>query len=174
MKSFNKTTIILILAVVCTVVAGGVYVFFFATMRNETVAATDLSTTLSEITGQQYRYNSVLSSLQAESIRIDKLSAYFIKESDIVAFTKRIDMLGSLAGVTLSIESLDSGISKDKTAYLNFKITAEGKFENTERFLVYLQNFPGKFLWNTVRVFHEAGPTWKVEASLTALNFIKE
>lgn len=187
-KSLNKTTILLGIAIAGTLVATAVYIFFFLSMKSKTQAATEISAQLDELSGKQQRYTTAASSLQSESSRIEKLSSFFIKESDIVRFTKKIEALGPKAGVALSLESLDPGMTEAGVSFLNFRIIAQGRFENTEKLLLLLQNFPGKFEWKTVNLARdnrgssEVGTStpktgtqkWRAEVSLVAYNFIKE
>lgn len=188
MKELNKTTILLTVAIIGALVAGSIYAFFFVSMKNKTTAVVDLSAQLTQLSGEQTRYRSTTSQLQSDSQKIEKLSSYFIKESEIVAFTKKIEALGANAGVALSIESLDPGVTTTGAPFLGFRILAEGRFENIERLLGLLQNFPGKFEWKTVRFVREGeivspdgktiattgAPKWRAEVSLAALNFVKE
>lgn len=186
MKSTNRTKIIFSFAIVCAIGAGGIYAFFYTSMKNKTEATVGLSAQLNELSGQQARYLAAASALSDEKHNIEKLSAYFIRENDVVSFAKKIETLGPRSGTVVSIEALDPGVISG-TSFLAFKISAEGKFENLEKLLVLLQNFPGKFEWKTVRLLKIAVATsdtvngttkviaakWKLEASLTALNFIK-
>lgn len=188
MMRFNKATTFLVIAAVSAIVAGGVYMFFFFSMKNKTEAAINLSAQSSQFSGERARRVRVASSLQASKDDVGKLSSYFIKESEIVAFTKRIEALGTQAGVALSIQSLEPGLLSGDMPFLNFRIVATGKFQDIQRLLVFLQNFPGKFEWRNLRLVREGDaqpetgkptqkvvpvPQWNVEASLVALNFVK-
>lgn len=187
-KSLNKTKVLLGIAIACTVVATVVYVFFFLSMKNKTQATTEISTQLDDLSGKQQRYTTVALALQSESPRIEKLSSFFIKESDIVSFTKKIEALGPKAGVALSLESLDPGTTEAGVPYLNFRIIAQGRFENTERLLLLLQNFPAKFEWKTVNLSRDnrgssdmgtstpktGTQKWRAEVTLVAYNYSKE
>jgi len=186
MKSFDRTKILLSLAVGCVIVTSGIYTYFFIAMKSKTDESSNLSTRLHEYSGEQLHYASTASALRAERANIEKLTTYFIKESEIVAFTKKLEALGPKSGVTLTIASLDPVIAQGSEPTLSFKITAAGKFEDVEQLLILLQNFPGKFEWKSVRLSHEGGlpietgkgqakagaSLWRVEASLDALNFI--
>lgn len=173
MKRPNQTISLLIFSLACAFAVGGVYIFFFTSMKNKAEASVDLSTRLSELLGEQLRYSSAAPALQNESDNINKLSSYFIKESEIVSFTKKIEALGPQAGAMLTIESLDPGMGSGNVPYLSFRLTGEGKFENVEYLLSLLQNFPGKFEWRSVHLTHNSMGKWKIDATLVALNFIK-
>lgn len=189
MKPFSKTTILFVAALAFTLVAGGAYAFFFAAMKDKTEAATAISTSLGELSGKASRTLSAVAVLKSESARIEKLSSYFIKESEIVTFTKNVEALGPQSGTTLTIESLERGVTEKTVPFLNFRVKASGKFPDVMRLLVLLENFPGKFEWKTVRLVsdnstgQQAGavatksdstPLWNAEVFLTAFNFVKE
>lgn len=190
MKSFNKTIILLLVAIVFALASGGAYTFFFIVTKNKTEATAELLSKTAEISGKEARMASAIATLKSESVNINKLSSYFIKESEIVAFAKNLEDLGRQSGTTLTIESLDPGLTEKTIPFLSFRIKATGEFADILRLLVLLENFPGKFEWKTVRLAHDISsnqqigttakkvgpiaPLWGVEVFLTARNFIKE
>lgn len=190
-KSFSKTTILLGIALLFTVVAGGAYAFLFVAMKNKTQATAELSAKIGEISGKESRVASAMLTLKDEAPNIEKLSAYFIKGSEIVAFMKKIEELGPQSGTELSIVSLDPGLTEKTVPFLSLRIKATGEFVDVARLLALLENFPGKFEWKTVRLVRDDSvtpqttegtpkskgansPQWMVEVFLTALNFTKE
>lgn len=189
MKSFSKTMTLFGTALVFTIAAGGVYTFFFVAMKDKTEATAALSASSGELSGKESRIASAVTTLKNESANVDKLSSYFIRESEIVTFTKAIEDLGPQSGTTLAIESLEPGVTEKTVPYLNFRVKATGKFSDVMRLLALLENFPGKFEWKTIRLVREDGgapqagvtttkvdnaPGWSVEVFLSALNFVKE
>lgn len=184
MKQFSKTTTLLGIALVFTIMAAGAYTFFFIAMKNKTEATTALLASLGELSGKESRALSARLVLKNESARVEKLSSYFIKENEIVAFAKKIEELGPQSGTILTIQSLEPGFTEKTVSFLNFRVKATGKFEEVVRLLVLLENFPGKFEWKTVRLVRADGapqtaatsgaPDWSAEVFLTALNFVKE
>ncbi len=190
MKTVNKTAILLLIALVFTLVSGGAYTFFFIAMKDKTEATADLLARTAELSGKESSLRSALSTIKSENANIDKLSSYFIKESEIVLFAKKLEDLGPQSRTDLSIESLDPGVTEKSVPYLSFRIKATGKFADIEHLLVLLENFPGKLEWKTVRLSRDGAsaqqadtttqvvvtrnPQWTVEIFLTALNFVKE
>lgn len=189
MKSLNKTTTSFGIALALTIIAGGAYAFLFIAMKNKTEATAALSASSAELSWKESRALSAEMILKNKSTDIEKLSSYFIRESEIVAFTKSIEALGPKSGTTLTIESLDPGVTEKTVPFLNFRVKATGKFADVVRLLMFFENFPGKLEWKTVRlvrddaVSQQAGvpvsksggaPDWSVEVFLTALNFVKE
>lgn len=191
MKSINKTTAFLVAAIAFALISGVAYVYLFLVMKNKTDATADVLVKVAELSGKGSHLISSASLLKNESINIDKLSSYFIRENEIVAFAKRLEDLGPQSGTTLSLQSLDPGLTERGVQFLSFQINAKGNFAAVERLLVLLENFPGKLEWKTVRLVKgealapqggEVGtqrasspsPLWDVEVFLTALNFIKE
>ncbi len=188
MKSLNKTVILVAIAFLSAVVIGGVYIYFFVSMQNKTQDAIGLSTKIEEISSRESRYRAAASALQTESAQIAKLSSYYISADGVVAFAQKLESLGPQAGVTLSLKSLDPGTTPSGSSVLSFELTAEGTFVNVERLLTLLQNFPGNFVWKTVKfarvdnialaqsgtATRGSAPQWNLDASLDALNFIKQ
>lgn len=183
MKSFSKTTLLLLFSVVLAAASGGAYAFFFVAMKNKTAATAELSTKNEALAGKESRVTSALVAVKDESSNIEKLATYFIKESEIVAFTKKIELLGPQSGTILSLEALDPGTGEGGVPVLNFRIVATGTFQNTMRLVALLENFPAKFEWKSVdlSLYEDAvdpkAPKvaqWKVSVSLLALNFLKE
>lgn len=192
MKSLSKTVSLLIFATVLTVILGGAYAFFFVVMKNKTEATAELFAKSEEISGKELRLTTALSTIKDEQENIEKLSVYFLKESEIVPFTKKIELLGGQSETSLLIEALEPGVGANNVAILNFRIVATGEFKNIMRLMGLLENFPAKFEWRSVRLTRgetvtektsprggEVNPTkvlpeWKVTISLMALNFLNE
>lgn len=183
MKSLRKTKLLFLGALVLTVALCGVYAFFFVTMKNKTAATADLSAQNEALAGKELRLTTVLDAVKQESANIDRLSTYFIKESEVVAFTKKIERLGTDSGTALSLEALDPGVGASGAPVLNFRIIATGTFSDVMRLIGLLENFPAKFEWKNVDLSLNDGITstkipktvqWKVSASLSALNFLRE
>lgn len=183
MKSFSKTTLILISAILLTVALGGAYTFFFIAMKNKTEATAALSAQNETLAGKESRVTSALAAVKGDSANIDKLGSYFIKESEVVAFTQKIELLGPESGTAISLEALDPGVGINTAPVLNFRLTATGEFKDVIRLMKLLENFPAKFEWKNVNLSRNDGPVdpkvpkapqWKISASLSALNFLKE
>lgn len=189
MKSLSKTTILIATALVFTIAAGVLYVFLFVSTRNKTESTATLLASSEELTGKESRIGTAATILKNESANIDKLSSYFIKESEIVEFAKKIEELGPQSGTILTIETLEPGLTEKTTPFLNFRVKANGKFSDVMRLLTLLENYPAIFTWKTVRLVSsgnsvqqdgttfaklENSPDWSVEVFLSALNFVKE
>ncbi|MEK7460515.1 MAG: hypothetical protein AAB628_03135 [Patescibacteria group bacterium] len=193
MKSLKKTAVLLIVALSLTLMAIGAYFYFFIKMKDLAGQTIELGVKADELAGKESRIRNADTMMRNESVRIEKLSQYLIKESEIVVFTKKIEALAEESGIRLTIESLDSGIGDGGTAMLNFRIKAKGEFKNIIKFTALLENFPAKLEWKNVKLVREEGvtqvvdqkttinkqslsanPIWVAEASLSVLNFVKE
>ena len=190
MKANKKTLTLLGIAIILALFGAGAYAFLFFATKNKTEATSAISEKIDELSGRESRIASSVAVLRHESANIEKISEYFFKENEVVAFTKKIESLGSQSGTKLVIESLDQGFTEKSVPFLNFRIKATGKFADVQRLLILIENFPGKFDWKTVRLVREpdvtveasvAGkapvkvfskePQWRVDAFLVALNF---
>lgn len=192
MKANKKTLILLGTAVALTLALFSAYAFLFFVMKDKTESTSLLSERIDELSGRESRISSSVSILRRESANIDKLSAFFFKENEIVPFTKKIEALGAQSKTTLTIEALDQGYTEKTVPFLNLRIKAVGKFDDVERLLVLLENFPGKLEWKTVQLVRDTEPTaqtdagvkvlkpassaplWRAEVFLVALNFVNQ
>lgn len=190
MKSLNKTVALLLTAIIFTLVAGGAYAFLFIVMKNKTKATAELLEKTEVLSGKESRMMSAITTLKNESANIEKLSSHFIKGGEIGEFAEKLEDLGRQSGTTLTLESIDPGVTEKTVEFLSFRIKATGKFADIQRLLVLLENFPGKLEWKTVRLVRDISssqqvatttkkivsqsPIWNVEVFLTAHNFIRE
>lgn len=183
MKSLTKTTILFLVALALTVALSGVYTFLFVAMKNKTTTTAELSAKNETLAGKESRVAASLSTIKEEKTSIEKFREYFIKESEVVAFTKKIELLGPESGTVLSLEALEPGIGIHSEPILNLRIVATGEFQNVIRLLGLLENFPAKFEWKNVDISLNdiplgakvpKAPQWKIVVSLSALNFLKE
>lgn len=189
MKSLNKTTAYFVTALVFTLASVGVYTFFFIAVKSKTGASSELSVKLNETSGKEASIATAEIAIRKDADKIEKLSSFYIKEGEIVAFAQKIESLGALSGTRLKIEALDPGLTEKTIPFLSFRIKATGSFSSILKLLNLLENFPGKFEWKTVRLTSigsadqqsGAGETkklgvneWSVEVFINALNFTKE
>ncbi len=191
MKHFSKTAVLFVTALLITAAAIGVYVPFFIAMKNKTQETANLLVKNEELSGKEARITASMAMLKEESVNTDKLLTYYIKGSEIVSFTKRIEALGPISGTTLSIEALEPSVAEDNTPRLNVRLKATGGFKNIMHLLTILENFPAKFEWKTVHTSFVGITTeetnlqgikrvtsstsqWNLSISLVVLNFIQE
>lgn len=184
MKANKKTLALLGTATILALVGGGVYAFLFFAIKNKTEATSVISEKIDELSGRESRIASSVLVLRKEDANIKKIKEYFFKENEVVAFTKKIEALGTQSGTKLTLQSLEQGYTEKTVPFLNFRIVATGKFADIQRLLVLLENFPGKLEWKTVRLSLDSpqttemptivvagAPQWRVDAFLVALNF---
>ena len=191
MKKLTKTQTLLISALTFMIAASGWYSFFFVAMKKKTDSAGEFFVKIEELSGKNAKLSASVGVLKEEAERVEKLKSYFIKESGIVAFTKSIEGLGVLSGVTLSLESLEPGLGDANTPVLNFRIKATGKFEEVMHAITLLENLPAKFEWKSVRLLRENDgvipvvgkdalhvtvkePRWQLYVTVVAINFVHE
>ena len=195
MKTTNKTIILLLVALVIAAFSGMAYAFFFFAMKDKSEETAQLSVASEALSNKESRLSASLSMIKGDNENVGKLSGYFIKESEIVAFTQKMELLGGQSGTTLTLESLDPALDVKKEPVLNFRLKATGKFKDVVRLMVLLENFPAKFEWDTVQLMRDdtplvvpalttgkegikkivaTSPRWSLSISLKALNFVKE
>ena len=191
MNKLGKTGILLIIAFLVTASAFGVYAFFFAATKSKAESATSIADTTGSVESRQAKLALTLATLKEQSDNIQKLDELFIKQKEIVNFTKRIESLGVTPGTKISIEGLTPSLSKDNAPILSFDIKVQGKFVDVMRTLELLENFPAKIEWSSVNIKRESEgsvaavmtngnvpqvvePIWKMSVAGAALNFVRE
>lgn len=190
MKTNKKTLTLLGTSIAFALAGGGAYTFLFLAIKNKTEAASVVSEKIDELSGRESRIASSISVLRKEDANIKKITEYFFKENEVVAFTKKVEALGPQSGTKLTLQSLEQGYTEKTVPFLNFRIIATGKFADIQRLLVLIENFPGKFEWKTMRLSLDSpqvteapvagktpakvvagAPQWRVDAFLVARNF---
>lgn len=187
MKANKKILILLGTAITFTLAGSGAYSLLFFVTKNKTGATSALSEKIDELSGRESRIASSVSVLRKENANIEKISEYFFKENEVVAFTRKVEALGAQSNTALKIDSLDLGYTEKTVPFLNFRIIATGKFSDIQRLLILIENFPGKLEWKTVRLASDADvvgddtakivakePQWRLDAFLVALNFTNQ
>lgn len=192
MKANKKTLILLGIATTFTLAGSALYAFLFYVMKDKVASTTTIAEKIDELSGRESRIASSVSILRREDANMEKISAYFFKENEVVVFAKKIEALGAQSGTTLTIEALDQGYTEKTVPFLNFRIKATGKYANISRLLILLENFPGKLEWKTIRLVRDAepageaqagvktpkpvatSPEWRAEVFLVALNFVNQ
>ena len=192
MNDFKKTITFLIGAVfiICAIV--GAYGLLFYSMKGKIEGANEVLARADDFENTQGKLSRTLAFLKESEIGRQKIDARFIKERDIALFAQQIEALGTQSGVVLSIESLEPGIDVRKKPVLNFRIKAEGTFAEVMRIEELLESFPARFdvsALRFVRVDNSQGasavgagkvtpvsrtPQWELNATISAINFIKE
>ncbi len=191
MKKITKTQILLVGSLTFMVLVVSGYIFFFSAMKKKTNNTGEFLMKMEELSGRNEKLYAAVSVLKDEAGRVEKLKSYFIKESEIVAFTKNVEALRVLSGVSLSIESLEPGLGDANTPILNFRIKAAGKFQEVMHAITLLENLPAKLEWKSMRLLREndgvilvvekdappvtfKDPRWLLDVTAVAINFVHE
>lgn len=192
MKEFKKNTVLLAGAILLFIGVASAYGLSFYSMKGKIEGANEVLARAEDFENTQGTLSRTLAFLKESKLGRQRVDARFIKEHDVALFARQIEALGAESGVTLSIESLEPGVDFRKKPVLNFRIKAEGTFANVMRAEELLENFPARFDVSTlrlVRVDNSQGavvsgtgkstpanraPQWELNATISALNFIKE
>lgn len=192
MNELKNNILLLLGAVLIFIGVAGVYGFLFYSMKGKIEGANEVLSRALGFENAQGTLSRTLAFLKESELGRQRVDARFIKEHDVALFARQIEALGAQSGVTLSIESLEPGIDFRKKPVLNFRIKAEGTFASVVRTEELLENFPARFDVSTLRLVRvdsgqgasvsETGktaplsraPQWELNATISALNFIKE
>jgi len=192
MNEIKKNIPLLIGAVLMVLGIAGVYAFLFYSMKGKIESANEVLARADDFENAQGTLSRTLAFLKESELGRQRVDARFIKEHDVALFARQIEALGAQSGTTLSIESLEPGLDFRKKPVLNFRIKAEGTFASVMRVEELLENFPARFDVSTLRLVRvdssqgavvsgtgksapvNKAPQWELNATISALNFIKE
>lgn len=189
----TKNNILLLLGAVLIFagIAGG-YGFLFYSMKGKIEGANEVLSRAEDFENAQGTLSRTLAFLKESELGRTRVEARFIKEHDVALFARQIEALGAQSGTILSIESLEPGVDFRKKPVLNFRIKAEGTFASVMRVEELLENFPARFDVSALRLVRtdnsqravvagasksvpaSRAPVWELNATISALNFIKE
>lgn len=192
MNDLKKTITLLIGAVFTIVLIVGAYGLLFYSMKGKIESANEVLARADDFENTQGKLSRTLAFLKESEVGRQRVDARFIKERDIALFAQQIEALSTQSGVTLSIESLEPGIDVRKKPVLNFRIKAGGTFAEVMRIEELLESFPARFDVSALRLVRidssqgaavvgtgkttsvSRAPQWELNATISAINFIKE
>ena len=115
--------------------------------------------------------------LEDTTLERAKLDSYFIENEDIVTLLEEIEILGEVAGVDLSFESVV--VDTDVEAALNLQIVTIGSFKDTYYILTLLEVLPVKISFGNISITKtleknkEKRGQWRGSFRVTILSYNK-
>jgi len=185
MNEIKNNILLLLGAILIFMVVAGGYGLLFYSMKGKIEGANEVFVRAGDFENAQGKLSRTLAFLKESEIGRQRVEARFIKEGEIASFARQIEALGVQSKTLLSIESLEPGTDFRKKPVLNFRIKAEGTFASVMRVEELLENFPARFDVSALRlvridngqeasVSRSQAPSWELQATISALNFIKE
>jgi hypothetical protein len=139
MKNKLKTKNILAVVIVLNFILVGAYTYAFYMVKEKNKSASKVSGELEQYLSKEGVINLVKKSVKDTTNEREKLNSYFVSRDDIVKFTKKIESLGEIAGVNLTIMGL-----RTQGNILFFDISSWGSFRNLLHLVSLLENLPFK------------------------------
>jgi len=153
MKSFSRTKQLLILHTLVLILVLGAYALFTSHINGKkTLAAVALSDIelLNKQNNQLQDLNSILKNINEDQ---EKLNSYFVHSDKIVNFLESVEAIGRKSGATVEVRSLNEEETEGSSiSVLTLNLTAEGNWENIYHFLVLIQNFPIKSIFDKIHI----------------------
>ena len=180
MQSTNKTAYIGlgIASVACAVVLV-VYAWAYTRVDRIRAEATEAVARATQKGQSEGVASDNRSLLKKHNKDIEVINSYFLHEEGIAPFTERIESLGGIVGVTLTLDTLEQVSLPGNTKGLTLHVRSVGSFEQGMRLLKLFENFPAKFEFSTASLKREVSdgkesqtPRWDFEANIVMLNFI--
>lgn len=152
MISLRRTQVLLLSASAITLAAGGAYAFFFTITKNKVNQSNVIAKDTKDFEIGQEKLWLTLNSIKDRDAEIKKLDSYFIKEREIVAFTRQVELLGTTSKTAITFESLTPAIGEKKVPTLDFRIKVTGEFSGVLHALELIENLPAKINVSSVRL----------------------
>lgn len=152
MISLRRTKVLLLSASTIALVSGLVYAFFFNITQEKVNDALTIIDNTKNFETQQEKLSFTLSAIKEHEQEITKLDSYFIKEREIVDFTRQVEMLGTVSKTTIDFESLTPALGEGNTPTLDFRIKATGEFASVMHALELIENLPAKINVSSVKL----------------------
>jgi len=152
----NFPKILIFLSVIIFALACFVFVFLYKeTNQNNQKAESETAAWQAE-TDRRNDITALDASLMQVSNDRTALDNHFIRSSDVVPFLNTIEQLGSPAGASVSIDSVETGTNNNELV-VNLKTT--GTFEQVYKFLTLLENSQYEINFNSMDMHESAIPT---------------
>lgn len=138
-KNKHKTKIILILAIIFNLLLVGGYVYSFYLMKTKNEEASVVSDELNQYLSNEGTINKLKKAVRDSKDDRERLSLYFVSRDDIPDFAKKIESLGEVSGVELTILGFST-----QGDVLSFDVSSQGSFIDTMHLISLLENLAFK------------------------------
>lgn len=138
--SRKKTTLILIISIITTILAVAVLVLFFRIINNKNIHTSSVLSTLD----QKMEEKENIEILQEKIFEIeetrDNLSNHLFNSEFIDTFVSYIEDLGASVGTQISVVGIES--IKNEKNLMQIKISSQGSFSNVAKSIALIENMP--------------------------------
>ena len=172
MKNAKKLLLIILLNLI--VISS--YVFSFSQITKQYKEISSLTALVESLRGKVS--TETQKKIKEISEKLNEVSSYYVQPDGSVSFIEMIDDLGRKNNLDITINSVDiDSTGADKTVeLLKLKISTEGSWNNSFKFLTSLENLPFKISVDESSLKKnqgEKGDIWSGSFSFTALKIAK-
>ncbi|MDZ7726503.1 MAG: hypothetical protein U5L75_02905 [Candidatus Campbellbacteria bacterium] len=154
---------ILIMVIIATIIGASAYTFVFLGVRNTSEKTREIKEQMSEELGKQERSASIQALYERTDEEREELMSRIISEENLVRFFEELESIGSDAGVSMEIASINEHVSlepvvstdeegkeskpeehpaSDDLEWLQMDISAEGSWQSVYKFLSFVELMP--------------------------------
>jgi len=144
-RFFTTKRLLVLLLVACAAAAGG-YAYGFEYLVARGAQITVLNGKVATYTETNEEVNSLQTTLAKTEAGMNQVDGYFIPADGVVDFISSVENLATESGLSVSVDSVGAvDYGKDTAAFeekLSLRISTEGSWAGTERFLSLVENLP--------------------------------
>lgn len=161
-----------IIAIVVFVVGIASFFFLKKEINKKNEEANIIAVTVETETSNKNRIRQLGSFLDMSSVEIAELDTHFIYRKDVVPFLQFVEDLGSKAGLSAEVSSVDES-ADGQTLFVSADI--EGSFVAVYKFLKLIENAPYKVEITTLDLqssVQDSGSVWSGSVQVKVISFI--
>jgi len=165
-KGTKKIAVVALVLNICAGIAYGMFYMSVGEIRAE-VAKT--AQTLQQKLVLQEIEQSERHVISDTKQKREKLQSYFITEEEAVSFIEQLETLSTVAGVSLSISSVDV-----KKEGLSVQLNTESAWTETYHFLTLVESMPLKVSIDQARFRYNGNGVWNTSYTVLLESFLKD
>ncbi len=180
MKTLSTKKIIIISAILIVVLIAGHFVVF-GFIKNSATTVSTLERDINSLQAQAVEF----SKYSPEDLKklAESVNSRIISHTDFVSFIEKIEATGRVQNVpvivrSVNVEPRNIEDTADDKEIMRLKLETTGTWENTQRYINYLEHLPYKIAITNLglSILKTEGkasstPTWRGQIELTALKF---
>jgi len=165
----KKSTLILIVSIIVTLVIIGMFIYMLRVIRNKNYFTSAALIVLKE--GMEKKENILVFSERINEVKQiqEKISRYFINQDKIDTFVDYLEKLGIGIGSEVIVKSIDV-LEKEKNVVI-FNISISGEFDQVLKTIYLLENIPYQI--NITKLYLNKNITTKLEEKREGIEIIE-
>lgn len=136
----SRTTILLIVHTLITILLVGFTFFFFSVIKNKNIHTEAVNKTLEERIKEKSQGSSLIKAINEAELQNQQINSYFVNTNSIDYFVSDLEKNASDFGTHAEVQSVE--FSKDNKKVITIMISVEGTFSSVLRVIKMIEYMP--------------------------------